>query len=109
MNYNFYEVRKSKSTFLSKYYVEYSILKTFYNYVDSDGEHVITRDNFCEDVTQNVLERWLGPREDWAEEFDSIDMTNKKGDGNFLFRVSLRYLWTVKNKTKLMICHLILN
>ena len=59
-----------------------------FNYVDSDGEHVITRDTFCEEATKKVLERWLGPREDWAEEFDSIDMTNKKGDGNVLFRVS---------------------
>eukprot|EP00090_Calanus_glacialis_P011768 TRINITY_DN20162_c0_g1_i4.p1 TRINITY_DN20162_c0_g1~~TRINITY_DN20162_c0_g1_i4.p1 ORF type:complete len:189 (-),score=61.02 TRINITY_DN20162_c0_g1_i4:146-712(-) len=65
MTYNFYEA---------------------FNYVDSDGEHIITRDTFCEDATKKVLERWLGPREDWAEEFDSIDMTNKKGDGNVLFR-----------------------
>ena len=63
-----------------------------FNYIDSDGEHVITQDTFCEEATKKVLERWLGPREDWAEEFDSIDMTNKKGDGNVLFRVSWRYL-----------------
>eukprot|EP00090_Calanus_glacialis_P011767 TRINITY_DN20162_c0_g1_i2.p1 TRINITY_DN20162_c0_g1~~TRINITY_DN20162_c0_g1_i2.p1 ORF type:complete len:189 (-),score=61.92 TRINITY_DN20162_c0_g1_i2:146-712(-) len=65
MTYNFYEA---------------------FNYVDSDGEHIITRDTFCEDATKKVLERWLGPREDWEEEFNSIDMTNKKGDGNVLFR-----------------------
>ena len=34
-----------------------------------------------------VLERWMGPREDWGAEFDSIDMTNKKGEGNVLFTV----------------------
>ena len=44
----------------------------------------------CEDATKKVLKRWLGPGEDWAEEFNSIDMTNKKGDGNVLFRVSWR-------------------
>ena len=49
---------------------------------------MITRDIFCEEATKEVLERWLGPQEDRAEEFDSIDMTNKKGDGNVLFRVS---------------------
>jgi hypothetical protein len=77
-------------------------LKAF-NYVDSDGEHVITRDTFCEEATKKVLERWLGPLDDWAEEFDSIDMTNKKGDGNVLFRVSLRCQLSAKNKTKVMI------
>ena len=28
-------------------------------------------------------------RDDWAEQFNSIDLTNKKGEGNVLFRVSL--------------------
>ena len=28
-------------------------------------------------------------RDDWVEQFNSIDLTNKKGDGNVLFRVSL--------------------
>lgn len=36
-----------------------------------------------------MVERWLGPREDWGAEFDSIDMTNKKGQGNVLFTVRL--------------------
>merc|ERR1711915_142387 len=57
-----------------------------FNYIDSDGVHVITKDVFCEDSTRGVLEQWIGAREDWEEEFDSIDMTNKKGEGNFLFR-----------------------
>merc|ERR1712013_784986 len=65
MTYNFYEA---------------------FNYIDSDGVHIIDRDTFCADATKEVLEKWLGPHEDWAEEFDSIDMTNKKGEGNVLFR-----------------------
>ena len=38
---------------------------------------------------RKVLEKWLGPKDNWEEEFDSIDMTNKKGEGNVLFRVKL--------------------
>ena len=60
-----------------------------FNYIDSDGVHVITKDVFCEESTRGVLEQWIGAREDWEEEFDSIDMTNKKGEGNVLFRVSI--------------------
>ena len=67
-------------------------LKAF-NYIDSDGVHVITKDVFCEDSTRAVLELWIGFREDWEEEFDSIDMTNKKGEGKVLFRVSIAGLF----------------
>ena len=62
-------------------------LKAF-NYVDSEGNHVITKEDFTKDDTVEVLEHWLGPNEDWEEEFDNIDLTNKKGEGNVLFRVS---------------------
>ena len=35
-----------------------------------------------------MLEKWLGPtKKGWEEEFDTIDMTNKKGAGNVLFKV----------------------
>ena len=59
-----------------------------FNYVDSEGNHVITKEDFTKDDTVEVLEHWLGPNEDWEEEFDNIDLTNKKGEGNVLFRVS---------------------
>ena len=67
-----------------KYFIH---LKAF-NYVDSEGNHVITKEDFTKDDTVEVLEHWLGPNEDWEEEFDNIDLTNKKGEGNVLFRVS---------------------
>ena len=35
-----------------------------------------------------MLDYWLGPSEDWEEDFDNIDLTNKKGEGNVLFRVT---------------------
>ena len=56
--------------------------------MDSEGNHVITKEDFTKDDTVEVLEHWLGPNEDWEEEFDNIDLTNKKGEGNVLFRVS---------------------
>ena len=59
-----------------------------FNYIDSDGDHVITCDVFCFEANKEILEKWLGPRDDWVEEFDSIDMTNKKGEGNVLFRIT---------------------
>ena len=34
-----------------------------------------------------MLSTWLGPCDDWEEAFNSIDMTNKKGEGNVLFTV----------------------
>ena len=40
------------------------------------------------DLFRQVLEKWLGPKENWEEEFDSIDMTNKKGEDAVLFVVS---------------------
>ena len=58
-----------------------------FNYVDSEGTHVISKDNFMKDETIKVLDYWLGENEDWEEEFESIDLTNKKGEGNVLFRV----------------------
>ena len=36
---------------------------------------------------RKVLEKWLGPKDNWEEEFDSIDMTNKKGEDAVLFVV----------------------
>ena len=75
----------------------YHFLLQAFNYIDSDGDHIIDRDTFCAEATKEVLENWLGPREDWAEEFDSIDMTNKKGDGNVLFRVSQKIANNFKN------------
>ena len=65
MTYNFYEVYIS--TFpIPIPTIRHSIIFKAFNYIDSDGEHVIDRDTFCEDATKKVLERWLGPREDWA-------------------------------------------
>ena len=63
-------------------------LKAF-NYVDSEGSHVISKEDFIKDDTVKVLEFWLGPHEDWEEEFDNIDLTNKKGEGKVLFKESL--------------------
>ena len=62
-----------------------------FNYVDSEGAHVITKDDFMKDETIKVLEYWLGENEDWEEEFESIDLTNKKGEGNVLFRVCMDF------------------
>ena len=39
-------------------------------------------------VFRKVLEKWLGPAENWEEQFDSIDMTNKKGEDAVLFVVT---------------------
>ena len=44
---------------------------------------VLRRLNVC----RKVLEKWLGPADNWEEEFDSIDMTNKKGEDAVLFVV----------------------
>ena len=68
--------------------LKYLIHLKAFNYVDSEGNHVITKEDFTKDDTIEVLEHWLGPNEDWEEEFDNIDLTNKKGEGNVLFRVS---------------------
>lgn len=57
-----------------------------FNYIDSDGEHVISKETFTKESTKEVLDYWLGPSEDWEEDFDNIDLTNKKGEGNVLFR-----------------------
>ena len=45
-------------------------------------------------VCRKVLEKWLGPSDNWEEQFDSIDMTNKKGEDAVLFVVNdqLTYL-----------------
>ena len=45
-------------------------------------------------VFRKVLEKWLGPADNWEEQFDSIDMTNKKGEVAVLFVVTnqLTYL-----------------
>ena len=51
---------------------------------------MITKDDFMKEETIKVLEYWLGENEDWEEEFENIDLTNKKGEGNVLFRVSIR-------------------
>ena len=48
---------------------------------------MISKDDFMKDETIKVLDYWLGENEDWEEEFESIDLTNKKGEGNVLFRV----------------------
>ena len=58
-----------------------------FNYIDSEGIHVISKDEFTTENTKEVLEYWLGACDDWEEEFDNIDLTNKKGEGNVLFRV----------------------
>ena len=55
--------------------------------MDSEGSHIISKEDFTKDATTAVLEAWLGPHEDWEEEFDNIDLTNKKGDGKVLFKV----------------------
>ena len=65
------------------------ILFQAFNYVDSEGSHVISKEDFMKEDTVKQLEFWLGESEDWEEEFESIDLTNKKGEGNVLFRVSL--------------------
>merc|ERR1712110_1022518 len=62
----------------------YNFYETF-NYVDSDGTHIISKENFLEEDTKKVLEKWLGPSDNWEEQFDSIDMTNKKGEDAVLF------------------------
>ena len=48
---------------------------------------MISKDDFMKEETIKVLDYWLGENEDWEEEFESIDLTNKKGEGNVLFRV----------------------
>ena len=51
---------------------------------------MISKENFTKESTTEVLDYWLGPSEDWEEEVDNIDLTNKKGEGNVLFRVNTR-------------------
>ena len=55
-------------------------------------KHLVLRKNVC----RKVLEKWLGPSDNWEEQFDSIDMTNKKGEDAVLFVVNdqLTYLMT---------------
>ena len=48
---------------------------------------MISKETFTKESTKEVLDYWLGPSEDWEEDFDNIDLTNKKGEGNVLFRV----------------------
>ena len=48
---------------------------------------MISKEDFTKEATTEVLDFWLGPSEDWEEDFDNIDLTNKKGEGNVLFRV----------------------
>ena len=82
MTYCFYQV-----TYSTLYvFIDLSPVKAF-NYIDSEGTHVISKEEFTSDATKEVLEFWLGPNEDWEETFDNIDLTNKKGEGNVLFRV----------------------
>ena len=50
---------------------------------------MISKETFTKESTKEVLDYWLGPSEDWEEDFDNIDLTNKKGEGNVLFRVKL--------------------
>ena len=38
-----------------------------------------------------MLEKWLGPSDNWEEQFDSIDMTNKKGEDAVLFVVIYQF------------------
>merc|ERR1711915_499744 len=57
-----------------------------FNYVDSEGTHVISKEDFIKEETVKVLDDWLGPHEEWDEEFDNIDLTNKKGEGKVLFK-----------------------
>ena len=49
---------------------------------------MISKEDFTKEATTEVLDFWLGPSEDWEEDFDNIDLTNKKGEGNVLFRVT---------------------
>ena len=49
---------------------------------------MISKETFTKESTKEVLDYWLGPSEDWEEDFDNIDLTNKKGEGNVLFRVT---------------------
>lgn len=49
---------------------------------------MISKEDFTKETTTEVLDYWLGPSEDWEEDFDNIDLTNKKGEGNVLFRVA---------------------
>ena len=46
-------------------------------------KHLVLHMNVC----RKVLEKWLGPSDNWEEQFDSIDMTNKKGEDAVLFVV----------------------
>jgi len=68
----------------------YNFYETF-DYIDSDGEHVITKEEFCTDGTRKVLDAWLGPEDDWEERFQNIDLTNKEGEGRVLFTEFLHW------------------
>merc|ERR1712203_440409 len=70
--------------FLRTLRMTYNFYEAF-NYVDSDGTHIISKEDFLNEETKKVLEKWLGPKDNWEEEFDSIDMTNKKGEDAVLF------------------------
>jgi len=70
--------------FLRTLRMTYNFYEAF-NYVDSDGTHIISKEDFLKEETKKVLEKWLGPKDNWEEEFDSIDMTNKKGEDAVLF------------------------
>ena len=47
----------------------------------------LKQEDFIKEETVKVLDEWLGPHEEWDEEFDNIDLTNKKGEGKVLFKV----------------------
>ena len=73
-----------------RFLLKFLFLYQAFNYIDSEGEHIISKETFTKESTKEVLDYWLGPSEDWEEDFDNIDLTNKKGEGNVLFRVKTR-------------------
>ena len=49
-----------------------------FNWIDTDGDHRITKEEFCDEEKRERIETWVGEVEDYEAEFDSID-TNEGG------------------------------
>ena len=57
-----------------------------FNKIDVEGDHRISKEEFCNEEIKPVIEKWTGEEyEDMEAEFDSID---ENGGGMILFKVT---------------------
>ncbi|XP_023334495.1 uncharacterized protein LOC111705996 [Eurytemora carolleeae] len=56
-----------------------------FNWIDSDGDHIITKTEFTSQEVEKVIESWLGEDSLGGSQFDSIDLTNKNGEEKITF------------------------